>query len=776
MHDLKQSKSILARLLSQENIHVVHSTAAQTASFDLKNRTLTCPVWQDMDGSLYDLMMGHETGHALYTPAEGWHDAVTVNAHPKFKPTLNVIEDARIEKLQKNKYPGLRRSFYLAYSELMRRDFFGVNSRPEVIEHLNLVDRINLHFKVGSMLGVKFTAEEQKLVNRIENLTDWADAVTISQELFDYVKNNEQDKINNMDDLKEVLDGLEDFLSEDGADDFEEEAQSIPMEAEGDDEEVDEDGQYDQMDSDGEYNDDAPSDSDEGESTEPTSEEISEKIKEILENKREQQGDDDQEEVNSVTDQIFREREKELIEDKNSKIFHVDLPDPIMKNIVLPFAETYSDFSEAMRDGLVSYNKSVANILRNSGRTDFEATTIESLGKAMLQDFNARNKSYLSLLIKSFEMYKNASQYARERVARTGELDTRKLHRFQMTNDIFRKVTTTEKGKSHGMVLYLDMSGSMTVNFESSMEQILLLTAFCKAVNIPFEVYGFCNSASRGYQRFFTREKKFNSVQGQTLQFCETKYFHLKELITSKMNIREYKKAFEMLLIASKYMGGNDYYRGTGWSPSIKKYASILFNRLYGGFDMNSTPFMEAAVCSLKMIEEFRAKYHSDIVNVVYVSDGAGDTSAYLERPYEVYQPGTKIIIREKKSNEKVTFRARSDVSMQTCITQLVKKATGVQHIGFYLCSSNRDLSGCVDRDVYSRASTRFRNDGFVEMPSMGYDSYYFVNVAFGKKAGGLFIDKDENASKMAKKFAKSQTNKHASRAILAKFAKQVAA
>jgi len=773
MHDLKQSKSILARLLSQENLHVVHSTAAQTASFDLKARTLYCPVWQDMDGALYDLLMGHETGHALYTPAEGWHDAVTVNVDPKFKPTLNVIEDARIEKLQKNKYPGLRRSFYLAYSELMRRDFFGINTRREVIEHLNLVDRINLHFKVGSMLGVKFTAEEQKLVDRIENLTDWADAVTISQELFDYVKNNEQDKINNMDDLKEVLDGLEDFLNEDGSDDIEQEAQSIPMEVEGDGEEVDEDGQYDRMESSDEYNDDA--DSDEGESTEPTSEEISEKIKEILENKREHQGNDDQEEVNSVTDQIFREREKELIENENSKIFHVDLPDPIMKNIVLPFAETYSDFSEAMKDSLVSYNKSVANSVRASGRNDFEATTIESLGKAMVQDFNARNKSYLSLLIKSFEMYKNASQYARERVSRTGELDTRKLHRFQMTNDIFRKVTTTEKGKSHGMVLYLDMSGSMTTNFESSMEQILLLTAFCKAVNIPFEVYGFCNASSRGYQRFFTREKKFNSVQGQTLQFCETKYFHLKELITSKMNVREYKKAFEMLLIASKYIGG-DYYRGTGWSPSIKKYASISFNKLYGGFEMNSTPFMEAAVCSLKMIEEFRAKYHSDIVNVVYVSDGAGDASAYLERPYEGYQPGTKIIIREKKSNEKVTFRARSNDSMQTCITQLVKKATGVQHIGFYLCSSNRDLSGCVDRDVYSRASTRFRNDGFVEMPSMGYDSYYFVNVAFGKKGGGLFIEKDENASKMAKKFAKSQTNKHSSRAILAKFAKQVAA
>jgi hypothetical protein len=29
-----------------------------------------------MSGELYDLLMGHEVGHALYTPVEGWHDAV----------------------------------------------------------------------------------------------------------------------------------------------------------------------------------------------------------------------------------------------------------------------------------------------------------------------------------------------------------------------------------------------------------------------------------------------------------------------------------------------------------------------------------------------------------------------------------------------------------------------------------------------------------------------------------------------------------------------------
>jgi len=772
MRDLKQSKAILARLFSQENLNVVHSSTAQTASFDLKSRTLTCPVWENMDGSIYDLLMGHETGHALYTPAEGWHDAVTANSHAKFKPTLNIVEDARIEKLQKNKYPGLRRSFYQAYSELMRRDFFGVNSRPEIIEHLNLVDRVNLHFKVGSMLGIKFTAEEQKLVDRIEKITEWDDVVTISQELFDYVKDNEQDKINSVDELKKLIENLEDFLDEDGEVGDE---QPFPIDFEESNEE--DEGDTEEGDDAPSNGSDAQDEQDEQEQEDkdpPTSEEISDKIKEILEKMHEEATASDEEGVSSVTDSIFREKEKELIENEKNPTIHVDLPEPIMKNIVLPFKETYADFVDAMNDSLANYNRTEHHCGRQNG---FSAVTIDMVGADFMKDFNSRNKSYISLLIKSFEMYKNANQYARERSARTGELDTRKLHRYQMTNDIFRKVTTTDKGKSHGMILFLDMSGSMNSNFDSSMEQILLLTAFCKAVNIPFEVYGFCNASSRGYSRYFTREKKFTSVPGVTLSFVDDKYFHLKELISSKMNAREYKKAFEMLLIVSKTIG-SDYYRASSsWGSSIKKYVGLSFNRVNAGFDMNSTPFIEATVCSLKLIESFRSKFRSDIVNVVYVSDGDGDASAYINHGYERIDRGSKIILREKNSNEKVFYRCEERAySLQNSITELVRKATGVQHIGFYLCHSHRDFSHKLQKDDASKSCSRFRADGFVELPSMGYDSYYFINQSFNKKGDKYVIEKDDNASKTAKKFAKAQTNKHAARSILSKFAKQVAA
>jgi hypothetical protein len=89
-----ESKSQLAKLLATENLTIEHQKLS-TAKFDPKNRILYCPIWQDMSGALYDLLMGHEVGHALYTPADGWHDAAQSKGKA-YKSFLNVVEDTDI--------------------------------------------------------------------------------------------------------------------------------------------------------------------------------------------------------------------------------------------------------------------------------------------------------------------------------------------------------------------------------------------------------------------------------------------------------------------------------------------------------------------------------------------------------------------------------------------------------------------------------------------------------------------------------------------------------
>ena len=106
-----EQKSLLTKLMASENLTVEHQKIS-TARFDVKNRILYLPIWQNMEGFMYDHLGGHEVGHALYTPEDGWHDvAVDKSKGKNYKSFLNVIEDARIEKKVSRKFPGLKTSF-----------------------------------------------------------------------------------------------------------------------------------------------------------------------------------------------------------------------------------------------------------------------------------------------------------------------------------------------------------------------------------------------------------------------------------------------------------------------------------------------------------------------------------------------------------------------------------------------------------------------------------------------------------------------------------------
>ena len=106
-------KEILARLLASEGINVQHAHL-ETAMFDLKTRTLLLPIWrEDLSNDVYDLLIGHEVGHALWTDAEKYKDAVLSKKAPACY--YNIVEDARSEKKIKRKYPGLKKNFYIGY-------------------------------------------------------------------------------------------------------------------------------------------------------------------------------------------------------------------------------------------------------------------------------------------------------------------------------------------------------------------------------------------------------------------------------------------------------------------------------------------------------------------------------------------------------------------------------------------------------------------------------------------------------------------------------------
>ena len=210
MADFKNSKSILAKLLAQEDLKVQHEKIP-TAYFDVKNRVLGLPIWKDMTGELYDLLCGHEVGHALYTPPEGWHDEVTngyKDVGPHFKGFLNVLEDARIEKKIKRRYPGIGPSFYKAYQGLWEQDFFEVKDKD--LNDLLFIDRVNILTKVGAYVSVDldFTETEQEYIDRINNLETWEEVVELARELYTEAEEELKEK---QQEIRQQMVGLGEF-------------------------------------------------------------------------------------------------------------------------------------------------------------------------------------------------------------------------------------------------------------------------------------------------------------------------------------------------------------------------------------------------------------------------------------------------------------------------------------------------------------------------------------------------------------------------------------
>ena len=200
----QEIKSQLAKLLATEDIIVEHKQVP-TAQFNVQTRVLVLPLWEKASSSVYDMLVGHEVGHALFTPDEDWW--LDYDIPPQF---VNVVEDARIEKLMKRKYMGIAKSFYRGYNELYDQDFFELDG--EDITQFNLADRANLYFKVGSFLPLAFSPTEKQIITLIENAETFTETLSAAEALYNFCK-QEQENDSRKNELEAKQDALSDIES-----------------------------------------------------------------------------------------------------------------------------------------------------------------------------------------------------------------------------------------------------------------------------------------------------------------------------------------------------------------------------------------------------------------------------------------------------------------------------------------------------------------------------------------------------------------------------------
>jgi len=422
-------KGQLAKLLATEDL-IIENKQVPTASFNVDSRVLTLPIWDKADNNVYDLLVGHEVGHALFTPNEDPDPSVP-------KQYVNVTEDARIEKLMKRKYMGLAKTFYRGYQSFYRDDFFELEG--ENVDLMSLADRVNIHFKIGAFVPVSFTAEEQEIVDMVANAETFLEAQEAAKAIYEFSKKEKEESVANVETPQ-----LNQGSSDGDMEQQEQSSEETPNESSSE-------GGFDgsSSNSPGEDFDDESDDGDRLDNTD---------VK---------------------TDSILSDKLKNLVSADAMSNEYVDIPKVNLDTIInsnKKVSEYINNFFIQHLDDRKKYNEDISPY----AQVDLEYNKFKnSAGKEV------------NYLVKEFECRKSASAYSRSTVSRTGVLDCTKLHTYKYNEDLFKKVSVIPDGKNHGLIFILDWSGSMTSVIEDTIKQLFNLIWFCKKVSIPFRVYAF---------------------------------------------------------------------------------------------------------------------------------------------------------------------------------------------------------------------------------------------------------------------------------------------
>ena len=714
-------KGQLAKLLATEDL-VIENRQVSTASFDVDKRVLTLPLWERASNVVYDLLVGHEVGHALFTPNEDW----TVKYPNVPKSFVNVIEDVRIERLMKQKFPGLARTFFNGYRDLDTQDFFGIEG--ENLDLLSFVDRINLHYKIGNFSQISFSDDEKPFVIRAYKVNTFDEALQLSSDIAEFLKRKEEDK-------KTVEVELPNNPKSDTP------SQNQTPSPAPTEQSVDGDKGDTQDPEPGWDDEDQPQSSNQG-------------------------GD----QFDTVTDKNLEENIEELSSKQSSSRedpAYVEVPKVNLDTVIVSNEEFYEELDTFYSD--TTHQFTVAGLDDPFTSTD-----------AKFNLFKRSAQKEVNYLVKEFECRKAADSYARATTSRTGVLDTANLHTYRYNEDLFKKVTTLAEGKNHGLIFILDWSGSMSNVLLDTYKQLCNLVWFCKKVNIPFDVYAFTNN-------WYSRDKnideygRFNPPprhhSREENQFEVESTFNLMNILTSSVRnveIDRQLKTFWRLVNSIDPQGRYDcafqWPNSCGLSGTPLNEALITLSTLIPKFQKRHN-VQKLQVITLTDGESQGLKY-----NVVF-KPRYEEGEPYLGQRTCMYNT---TFIRDRQTGR--TYKVENDYHELTTalLRQLRDRFPESNFIGIRVMDG-REAGGFVRKYLYweydkcAAVMEEWRRNKSLSLTNVGYNKYFGLNSSTLSQTSDFEVQEDATKSQIKSAFKKSLNAKKMNKKVLGEFMQLIA-
>jgi hypothetical protein len=718
-------KSQLAKLLATEDLVVEHKKVS-TACFNVHTRVLTLPLWEKASGLVYDLLVGHEVGHALFTPDEDWTEKVKVP--PQF---VNIVEDARVEKLMKRKYAGLAKTFFNGYKELNEEDFFQI--ADDDISTFNLADRVNLYFKIGNFVSLNFNSEEKEIIDLIAVSETFADVLIASEELYKYCKKE-----------KEQEQKVADFDSHEMQGDSQSPANEI---VESNDSSSEQDGESDNsqpQENDGSYGGTAQGDQTPVKSS----------------------GEEDEPEVRTADS--LEEKIRDLVNNESYETIYIQVPQLNLDTVIGNNSDIHKEINTSF-----SHQQKLHN--EHAKEKGYTPANLYKESDVEFVKFKSSAQKEVNYLVKEFECRKAADQYARASTARTGVLDTARLHTYKYNEDLFKKVSVIPDGKNHGLVFVLDWSGSMSDVMLDTCKQLFNLVWFCKKVSIPFEVYAFTNEWRRGeydYEkdRYIAADRIPHYQKKESLLVVD-ETFSMMNILTSKVSGKELEHQLLNIWRLAYCFAGSRQYQSPYTYP----------NRLC----LSGTPLNEALISLHEILPKFQKENKLQKVQCIILTDGEANQLVYhkeVRRSYSdkpvlgtgyVYPHNT--FLRDRKLGTTYKIDHGYHAFTDTLLRNLKDKFSSTNFIGIRVLESrNAQRFISLYHSQLDKQYEKIQNDwkklrSFI-ITNSGYDAYLGMSATALAQDTEFEVAEDATKSQIKSAFVKSLKTKKLNKKVLGEF------
>lgn len=410
--------------------------------------------------------------------------------------------------------------------------------------------------------------------------------------------------------------------------------------------------------------------------------------------------------------------------------------------------------------------------------------------------FRLKNLKFINYLVKEFELRRNAQQLSRAQVSKSGEIDVDQLFKYKFSEDLFLKVTSIPKGKNHGLIMFYDMSGSMSSHIAGVIEQILILVEFCRKVNIPFEVYGFTND-----NRAFWAEENGTKIYQEQAQLRRGAHvdgqlvitdndFRLQQYFSNNMSAADYKRMVGNLCMIQKTWANNTRRMGTeydyNWPGSMPACEHL-----------HSTPLNSTVLLSRNVFERFKARTGAEIVNMVILTDGESDQCVKVangyygndgdvqDKRYTYVESGqhSNTFITDSRTKNQVQVKGRqASKALNVALLEIMRTITGCNIVGFFLTNNVRGtvaselrIQGNDHRPLHEELiMEQYKRDRVAILTQAGYNEYYIVKNDMAVNDEFEVAD-DANVKDIGRAFRKMQKGKVLNRVLLNRFIKMIA-